>query len=270
MSQSEDINAIDAYIRRTIIKTGQADQLQDAWVEWFDDLGTLEKNFDSGILVEAKQRRDAFNSANILTATSAPNVSGKTPMATNRPLLLPGTRPTIREGSKGAAVGEWQRFLELEDDEKFGPITKKATEDYQAPRGLDPDGVVGPMTWGKAIEESAAAAVTSAGTSVAAIANQAAAAVAAAVNQPVPTPAQVEAAAHQAVQAVAAAVNPTPAPKPPKPSVTTPVIQPPGVVETIKGTLSNINARTPLWAKVAGGGLAGVAAIVGIRSAGKR
>lgn len=265
MSQSDDIKAIDDYIRRTVPATAKADQLQNAWIQWVEGLGMLETSFDSGVLAEAKQRRDAFNAANILTATSAPNLSGKTVMASNTPILLPGTRPTIREGSSGAAVGEWQRVIGVDDDGKFGPKTKAATISWQKARGLDADGVVGPMTWGKAIEESATAAVSSTSSTVAAIAQQAAAAVAAVTNTPPPTPAQVEQVAHQA----AAAANPKPpAPKPPTPAPV--IVMPANVIDTFKSTLDRLNATTPVWAKVAGGALAGVAAIVGMRAAGKR
>jgi hypothetical protein len=35
-----------------------------------------------------------------------------------------------------------------DDDGYWGPITKAAVACYQSYRGLSPDGVVGPMTWG--------------------------------------------------------------------------------------------------------------------------
>lgn len=64
------------------------------------------------------------------------------------------SRPTIRRGSKGAAVREWQSLLNtiagrgLRVDGDFGPLTDKATRDFQRMFGLGVDGIVGPKTWG--------------------------------------------------------------------------------------------------------------------------
>lgn len=66
------------------------------------------------------------------------------------PLIV--DRPTLRKGSKGNDVRELQRKLRangyvLEIDGKFGEITRQAVLSYQATRGLERDGIVGPMTW---------------------------------------------------------------------------------------------------------------------------
>lgn len=69
------------------------------------------------------------------------------------------THPTIRRGSKGAAVEELQQRLNnappsevptmLEVDGKFGPITRQAVLEFQGSHPpLVKDGVVGPATWG--------------------------------------------------------------------------------------------------------------------------
>jgi Glycosyl hydrolases family 25/Putative peptidoglycan binding domain len=70
------------------------------------------------------------------------------------------THPTIREGSTGQYVEEWQ--TDLTDvankqgdtalnpggiDGIFGPHTDRATRAYQWSRGLVNDGIVGPITW---------------------------------------------------------------------------------------------------------------------------
>ena len=64
-------------------------------------------------------------------------------------LALPGgfSRVTIREGSRGAAVQEWQRVLGVTADGVFGPETKARTVDWQRKHGLADDGIVGPATW---------------------------------------------------------------------------------------------------------------------------
>lgn len=86
------------------------------------------------------------------------------------------TPATIRRGSKGEDVKTWQNIL-LKDpkpgswmnaagvqrvwpagwvwpitaDGDFGDRTQAASECWQARRGLSADGIVGPMTWGKAL-----------------------------------------------------------------------------------------------------------------------
>jgi len=61
--------------------------------------------------------------------------------------------PTLQEGSKGVAVRGLQRMLlnrgfDVEEiDGRFGPKTERAVKAFQADRGLDVDGIVGPKTW---------------------------------------------------------------------------------------------------------------------------
>ncbi|MEV4755928.1 phosphodiester glycosidase family protein [Micromonospora sp. NPDC049559] len=68
-------------------------------------------------------------------------------------LLSAGDRPTLQSGSTGEAVRRLQRALTaalgrtVGIDGQFGTQTKTAVTDYQRSRGLDPDGLVGPLTW---------------------------------------------------------------------------------------------------------------------------
>jgi peptidoglycan hydrolase-like protein with peptidoglycan-binding domain len=63
--------------------------------------------------------------------------------------------PTLREGSKGAAVVTLQNKLKAAGfnpgaaDGSFGPKTEAAVKAFQKSRGLTADGVVGPKTWDK-------------------------------------------------------------------------------------------------------------------------
>ncbi len=57
---------------------------------------------------------------------------------------------TLRRGSRGALVRDWQREVGEVADGKFGPHTETATKAWQASHGLVPDGVVGPKTWAAA------------------------------------------------------------------------------------------------------------------------
>ena len=64
--------------------------------------------------------------------------------------------PTIRKGSNGLSVAYCQNLLNarLPDrpplwvDGIFGPKTDARVRKFQRMRRLNPDGVVGPMTWG--------------------------------------------------------------------------------------------------------------------------
>lgn len=82
-------------------------------------------------------------------ATAAPLPAQHTVAAP--PAAAPATtaRPTLRQGSRGAAVADLQRRLGgLTADGVFGPMTRRAVVAFQASRGLAADGVVGPRTWG--------------------------------------------------------------------------------------------------------------------------
>jgi hypothetical protein len=71
------------------------------------------------------------------------------------PLDLPPPegRRMIRKGSQGRKVEYAQERLNahiaagLATDKIFGPLTHRATLDYQHGHGLDPDGIIGPLTW---------------------------------------------------------------------------------------------------------------------------
>ncbi|MBT9386341.1 peptidoglycan-binding protein [Pseudooceanicola sp. CBS1P-1] len=68
--------------------------------------------------------------------------------------LQPDTRRTLRRGATGAPVPELQSLLVASGfdpgaaDGRFGRRTEAAVEAFQAARGLIPDGIAGPATWG--------------------------------------------------------------------------------------------------------------------------
>lgn len=61
--------------------------------------------------------------------------------------------PTLKRGSRGEYVLCWQRYLNLcgfpcgTEDGIFGQNTENAVKEYQASRGLNPDGIIGAKTW---------------------------------------------------------------------------------------------------------------------------
>jgi putative chitinase len=63
------------------------------------------------------------------------------------------SRPTLKEGARGAAVVELQTklaehgFCPGAADGVFGPATEAAVKSFQKDKGLGADGVVGPKTW---------------------------------------------------------------------------------------------------------------------------
>jgi hypothetical protein len=65
--------------------------------------------------------------------------------------------PMLKIGSEGAAVIRLQTLLNansaaLKVDGEFGAKTLAAVEKYQQEHGLEKDGIVGPITWGKLIK----------------------------------------------------------------------------------------------------------------------
>jgi peptidoglycan hydrolase-like protein with peptidoglycan-binding domain len=90
-------------------------------------------------------------------AEPAPAVEEGNPSAP--PKADTSTHPTVKYGSKGPAVEELQQKLNkdmeknggtpLVADGIFGPKTKAAVVAFQKRNNLAPDGIVGPLTWGK-------------------------------------------------------------------------------------------------------------------------
>lgn len=66
---------------------------------------------------------------------------------------------TLRPGSTGDDVKVWQAFLQRKGlysaalDGKYGPITLKATQQFQEASGLMADGLVGNSTFGVALQQ---------------------------------------------------------------------------------------------------------------------
>lgn len=61
--------------------------------------------------------------------------------------------PSLHLGMQGEAVKKWQAIIHVPVDGKFGYGTESATRIWQKHFHLVPDGVVGPLTWSKALGE---------------------------------------------------------------------------------------------------------------------
>lgn len=65
------------------------------------------------------------------------------------------TPPVLRKGMKGPAVRTWQKTLvglgydDVKVDGVFGPLTVNATAHFQESKGIEIDGIVGPVTRSK-------------------------------------------------------------------------------------------------------------------------
>lgn len=78
------------------------------------------------------------------------DVDYDTPYEEDDPMI--DMHETIRKGAKGPAVAAMQGLLNrhgynLEADGKFGGKTELALKDFQREKGLEDDGICGPLTW---------------------------------------------------------------------------------------------------------------------------
>ncbi len=266
----QDLAAINSYFIRTPAVNLQAEQHKKAWVSWYKGLTWMDLNLTPSTIVTARSKRDNFNLVNV-KSTNAPAPAVVAPKV-GTTVIPPGPRPTLRQGMTPAnqtasvvqAIKEWQTFLKIKPDGNFGSGTKASTVAWQKPRGLTPDGIVGPLTWTRAQTESTVAVLQP--QTIAAAAQQAAAAVAAVAKQPIPSAASVAQVAAQ----VAATPPPKPKPKPPVVGPTTASALPmPPVVESVKATIVELNESTPLWLKIAGATIAGIAGMIGFKALNK-
>lgn len=96
---------------------------------------------DKGLLSVARNIREEIAKADDTTPKH-------TPSGADKPVATPAKkRETLRLGSKGDDVIEWQHVIGQKADGAFGPATDAATRVWQKAHGLTADGIVGPNTW---------------------------------------------------------------------------------------------------------------------------
>lgn len=169
--QAENLKAIDDYFKRIVAITPKAAAVQTDWLVWYPKLSWASLNIDGKVYDEARARRNLFNLSNVRSEAelkqvqtvmangiSSEALSGKSSSEVaaakeriagiQKKLEVQGTtHPTIKQGSKGDPVKQWQAVIGVKADGNFGPGTHSATVAWQKTRGLTPDGVVGPKTW---------------------------------------------------------------------------------------------------------------------------
>jgi murein L,D-transpeptidase YcbB/YkuD len=174
---SDDIDAINSYIVNAAIQSPEAGNLQAQWKTYYGNLGFFDKGSDA-TLAEASNRRTIFNAANhqpediqgaadltparavakqaaIASSTALSPAQKTAALAKNPNIKVPATgataHGTIRQGSSGSDVIAWQQILGIAQTGVFDAATTAATKKWQLMKGLTADGVVGPLTWGKAL-----------------------------------------------------------------------------------------------------------------------
>lgn len=161
MSQIEDFDAIKKYVLNKSTTTPQAFDKQIQFKLWTDELSWYQTHADANVLAKASRYKQDFDAANTRKkGASAQKLNDGTTQTAD---LKPKERLTIKLGSTGDNVKDWQTFLKIAPvDGRFGPDTRLKTITWQKNNGLFADGVVGPITWQKALGLNAIQVVASA------------------------------------------------------------------------------------------------------------
>ncbi len=111
-----------------------------------DDLVEVTRRINGGDNGLEDRRRYTSRAKNAIARLQGLQVSGAQATAAK-----PG-QPVLHRGARGEAVVELQKrlrkfFPTLSVDGEFGAATEVAVSRFQADRGLQPDGIVGALTW---------------------------------------------------------------------------------------------------------------------------
>lgn len=108
-----------------------------------DDLMGVTRAVNGGLNGLDDRRRYLGKAKTAIARITGIVVAGREPAA---------DRPVLRRGLRGDVVGELQSLLRdqgypIAIDGDFGPATETVVRHFQAQRGLEADGIVGPVTW---------------------------------------------------------------------------------------------------------------------------
>lgn len=133
MSQIEDVEAIDHYMRSTPLKTPEAFQIKDAYIKWFDAAGFWDKNYSSDFYDEIRTRRNQLNIANATTETAKAQV---------RNVIETGVTTEEMQGKKKPAVDSQTGRVGSQIHKPSAPATPSTMPDanqVQGPVLVDPN-----------------------------------------------------------------------------------------------------------------------------------
>ena len=192
MSNTDDFNAIKTYFNQAVPKTANGATTRTTFLGWAPTVSTLlgvnDKDlvmartyrdqfngyeFAQQIAAQANQpqltleEKEYFinkipvvNTTGMTAEQAHAAVWTKQANAPAIPATLAGPsssaaaqkHATIKQGSKGQDVKDWQKIIGIKDDGVFGAQTASLTKTWQKNHGLKDDGVVGAATWSKAYE----------------------------------------------------------------------------------------------------------------------
>lgn len=98
MSQSEDMDAVNIYMRTLPLKTQEAFSIKDAFIRWYDKLSWYDKSMSNDVWAEAQTRRNQLNIANQPTEAKKEEIRDVLDRAADRPKEF--DRQTGRVGSQ--------------------------------------------------------------------------------------------------------------------------------------------------------------------------
>ena len=133
MTKLNTVAEMDVYVRRINPRSNdKLPQLLGAWSDWYKSLSWYERYISPDTARTARQRVSAID-----------GVRGGSRIGQESLV-----RGTIKKGSSGPDVEAWQKVVKVPVTGTFDSVTYDATVAYQKSKGLDSDGIVGPMTWG--------------------------------------------------------------------------------------------------------------------------
>ncbi len=97
--QGDDIAAINKYIVYTKTNSKGAIKIRDEWIKWHDNLGWWDKNMDSSVYDEARNKRNAFNNANAKDAAELAQVKLTQQTGLSTEEMYGGTRRVLADGT---------------------------------------------------------------------------------------------------------------------------------------------------------------------------
>jgi peptidoglycan hydrolase-like protein with peptidoglycan-binding domain len=171
MSNSDDFNAIKTFFDNSYPKTEKGVDIKTSfqtWAQaqnngWITGFGTRD-----AMVTKAKHFRDEFNLVENPAAVAeqalqadlsheereslkkgiVPNSILKQPTAKHKTIKIGSAD---KEGDISGDVAAWQRILGMAVTGKFTSQNAVATKKWQTDHGLKADGIVGPLSWAKAM-----------------------------------------------------------------------------------------------------------------------